>query len=180
MFHSSTVVVVQSVSYLRLFTTPWTVAHQAFLSFTTSQILLKLMSIDLVMPSNHLIPLLPPSLLALNLSQYQGLSQWVSSSHQVAEVLESQPHHQSFQWIGETSFRIDRLDFLAVQGILKSFLQHHSLKASIFWCSAFFMVQLSHPYTSTGKTTALTIWYGPLSAKWYLWFLMPLLSSIQD
>ena len=73
--------------------------------------------------------------------------QWVDTSQQVAKVLELQPQHQSFQWIfGLISFRMDWLDLLAVQGTLKSLLQHHSLKASILWCSAFFMVQLSHPY----------------------------------
>ena len=81
----------------------------------------------------------------------------VSSSHQVAKVLEFQLHHQSFQWIFRTDFlTTDWLDLLAVQGTLKSLLQHHCLKASIFWCSAFFMVHLSHPYMTTGKTIALT------------------------
>ena len=91
---------------------------------------------------------------ALNLSQNQGLFQWVISSYQVSKVLEFQLQHQPFQWI----FRIDRLDLLAVQGTLKSLLQHHSSKASILQHSAFFMVQLSHPYITTGKTTALSIW----------------------
>ena len=94
-----------------------------------------------------------------NLSQHQGLFQWVSSSHQVAKGLEFQLQHQSFQWIFRTDFfffRIDWLDFLAVQGTPKSLLQHHSSKASILWHSAFFIVQLSHPYMTTGKTIALT------------------------
>ena len=92
-----------------------------------------------------------PSPTALNLSQR------VSSSHQVAKVLELQ--HQSFQWIFRViSFRIDWSDLPAFQGTLKSLLQHHSSKASILWLSAFFMVQLSHPYTTTGKTIALTRW----------------------
>ena len=83
----------------------------------------------------------------LQLSQHQGLFKWVSSSHQVAEVLEFQLQHQSFQWIlGLISFRMDWLDLLTVQGILKSLLQHHHSKASILQCSAFFTVQLSHPY----------------------------------
>ena len=87
-------------------------------------------------------PLLPPSF-GLNLSQHQGLFQWVSSSHQVAKVLELQLQHQSFQWIsGLISFRIDCFDLLAVQGTLKSLLQHHISRASVLWCSAFFMVQL--------------------------------------
>ena len=91
--------------------------------------------------------------------QHQGLFQWVSSSHQVAKVLEFQPQHHSFQWIPRTDLlRMDWLDPLAVQGTLKSFLQHHSSKASILQRSAFFTVQLSHPYMTTGKTIALTRW----------------------
>ena len=96
-------------------------------------------------------PLSSPSPPAFNLSQHQGLFQWVSSSHQVAKVLEFQLQHQPLQCI----FRID---FLAVQGTLKSFLQHHSSKASILQCSAFFMVQLSHQGMTTGKTIALNRW----------------------
>ena len=100
--------------------------------------------------SSH--PLFSPSPIALNLSQHQGLFKWVSSLHQVAKVLEFQLQHQSFQWIFRLiSFRMDWLDLLAVQGTLKSLLQHHSSKASIFQCSAFSMVQLSHPYMTTGK-----------------------------
>ena len=110
-------------------------------------------------------PLLPSSLPALNLSQHQGVFQWVSSSHQVAKVLELQ--HQAFQWIFRVDFLyIDWLDLLAVQGTLKSLLQHHNPKASILWCSAFFMVQLSHPYLTTRKTIALS--FRPLRAKWCL------------
>ena len=102
-------------------------------------------------------PLSSPSPPTFNLSQHQGLFQWVSSSHHAAKVLEFQLQHQSFQWIFRTdSFRMDWLDLLAVQGILKSLLQHYSSKASILWCSAFFIVQLSHPYMTTGKTIALT------------------------
>ena len=100
-----------------------------------------------------------PSPPAFNLPQHQGLFQWASSSHQVAKVLEFQLQHQTFQWnSGLISFRIDWLDLLAVQGTLKSLLQHHSPKASVILLSAFFMVQLSHPYMTTGKTTALTGW----------------------
>ena len=96
-------------------------------------------------------PLLPPSLPVFSLSEHQGLFQWVSSSHQMAKVLELQ--HQSFQWYsGLISFRIDWLDLLAVEGTLKSLLQHHSSKASILQCSTFFTVQLSHPYMTNGKT----------------------------
>ena len=102
-------------------------------------------------------PLSSPSSPAPNPSQHQGLFQWVSSSHEVAKVLEFQLQHQSFQWTPRLiSFRMDWLDLLAVQGILKSLFQHHSSKASILWCSAFFTVQLSHPYMTTGKTIALT------------------------
>ena len=108
---------------------------------------------DAIQPSH---PLSPPSPPALNLSQHQGLFQWVSSSHQVAKVLELQLQHQSFQWI-LISFRIDWFDLLAVQGTLKSLLQHHSSKASILQCLAFFLVQLSHTYMTTGKTTVLTL-----------------------
>ena len=94
----------------------------------------------------------------LHLSQHQGLFQWVSSPHQVAKVLEFQLQHPSFQWIFRTIFfRIDWFE-LAVQGTLKSLLQHHSSKASIPQCSAFLIVQLSHPYMTTGKTTALARW----------------------
>ena len=96
---------------------------------------------DAIQPSH---PLLSPSPPALNLSQHQGLFKWVISSHQVAKVLEFQPQHP-----GLISFRMGWLDLLAVQGTLKSLLQHHSSKASILQCSAFFIVQLSHPYMTT-------------------------------
>ena len=109
---------------------------------------------DAIQPSH---PLSSPSP-ALNLSQHHGLFQWVSSSHQVAKVLESQLQHHSFQWTPRTPFRMDWLDLLAVQGTLKSLLQHHSSKASILQHSAFFIVQLSHPYLTNGKTIALTRW----------------------
>ena len=109
---------------------------------------------DAIQPSH---PLSSPSLPALNLSQHRGLFQWVSSSHQVAKVLKFQLQQQSFQWTPRmTSFRMDWLDLLAVQGALKSLLQHHSSKASILLHSAFFIVQLSHPYMTTGKIIALT------------------------
>ena len=99
---------------------------------------------DDIQPSH---PLLPSSPLALNLSQHQGHIQWVGSSHWVAKVLELQLQHQSFQWIIRLiSFRIDWFDPLAIQGTLKSLLQHHSSKTSTLRCSAFFMVQLSHLY----------------------------------
>ena len=107
---------------------------------------------DAIQPSH---PLSPSSLPALNLSQHQGLFQQVSSSHQVAKVLELQLHHQSSKDNSELiSFRID---LLTVQGTLKRLLQHHNSKASILQHSTFFMVQLLHPYMTTGKTIALTI-----------------------
>ena len=109
---------------------------------------------DAVQPSH---PLSSPSPPTFNLSQHQGLFKWISSSHQVAKVLEFHLHHQSFrEYSGLLSFKMDWLDLLAVQGTLKSLLQHHSSKASILWCSAFFIIQLSHSYMTTGKTIALT------------------------
>ena len=111
------------------------------------------------MPSNHLIICRPLLLLASILPR--KIFQWVSSLHQVAKVFEFQLQHQSFQWIFRLiSFRIGWLHLLAVQGTLKSLLQHHSSKASILWCTAFFIVQLSHivTYLTTGKTIALTRW----------------------
>ena len=138
--------------------TPWTAARQASLSITNSQSLLKLMSIESVMPSNHLIlcrPLLLPtsiipsirgfsneSVLHIRWPKYWSFSFSISSSNEYSEPI---------------SFRMDWLDLLAVQGILES-LQHHSSKALILRCSAFFTVQLSHPYMTTGRTTALTRW----------------------
>ena len=107
--------------------------------------------------SSH--PLSSPSLPALNLSQHQGFFKWVSSSHQMAKVLQFQLHHQLLQWMFRLiSSRMDWLDLLAVQGTLRSLLQHHSSKASILQHSAFFIVQLSHPYMTTGKTIALARW----------------------
>ena len=99
---------------------------------------------DAIQQSHPLLSSFPP---AFNLFQHQGLFRWVSSLHQVAKVLEFHLQHQSFQWI----FRIDWFDLLAVQGTLKSLLQHHISKASTLWCSAFCMVQFSHPYTTTEK-----------------------------
>ena len=109
---------------------------------------------DAVQPS---YPLSSPSPPAFNLSQQQSLFQWVSSSHQVPKVLgiSISPFNEYLELI---SFRIDWFGPLAVQGTLKSLLQHHSSKASILWHSAFFMVQLSHPYKTFGKNIALTIW----------------------
>ena len=110
---------------------------------------------DAIQPSH---PLSSPSPPAFNLSQHQGLFKWVSSSYPVAKVLELRLQYQAFsEYSGLISFRMDWLDLLAVQGTLKSLLQHHSSEASILWCSAFFMVQLSYPYIHTyWKTIALT------------------------
>ena len=111
---------------------------------------------DAIQPSH---PLSSPSLPPLNLSQHQGLFKWISSSHEVAKVLEFQFQHQCFQWTLRTDLLwMDWLDLLAVQGTLKSLLQSHSSKASIFQHSAFFIIPLSHPYMATGKTIALTRW----------------------
>ena len=106
--------------------------------------------------TSHPLALLSPP--AFNFSKYQDLFQWVSSLHQVAKVLELQLKHQSFQWIFRTDFLINYFDLFSVQGTLKSLLQYHGSKASILWCSAFFRVQVSHPYLTTGKTIALTRW----------------------
>ena len=140
---------VQLLSCLKLFATPWIAACQASLSTTNSQSLLK-MSVKLVMPSNS--GMVAPSPSAFNLSQHQGPFQWVSSSHQVAKVLELRfSISPSNEYSGLVSFRMDWLDLLDVQGTLECLLQHHNSKASILRHSAFFMVQLSHPYKTTGK-----------------------------
>ena len=147
----------QSLSHVQLFVTPWTAAWQASMSITNSQSLLKLMCIELVIPSNHFILSSPSP--AFNHSQHQGLFQWVSSSHQMAKLLEFQLKHQSFWWMFRTDFlRLDWLDLLAGQGTFKNILQHHTWKASILQCSVLFIVQFSHPYMTTGKTIALTRW----------------------
>ena len=121
-------------------------------------------------------PLLLPPSFAFSLSQYQGLLQWVSYSYQVAKILSfSFSISPSNEYSGLISFRMDWLDLLAVQGTRKSLLQHYSLKASILWCSAFFTVQLSHPYMTTRRDVALTIQI--LLAKWCLYFLICCLGS---
>ena len=146
-------VVVQSLSCVRLFVTPWTATCQAPLSFTISRSFLKLMSIESVMPSNHLIFAAPFSFIP----SIRDFSWWVGSLHQVAKVLELQLQHQSFQWIFRVGFLQDWLVWSpCCQGTLRSFLQYHNSKASVLQCSAFFMVQLSYPYMTTGKTIALT------------------------
>ena len=137
--------------------TPWTAAHQVSLSITNSQSLLKLTSISSVMPSNHLILCRPFLLLP---SIFPSIR--VFSNDRVLCI--RWPNYWSFsfrfspsnEYSGLISFRIDWLDLLAVQGTLESLLQHHRSKASILWHSAFFIVQLSHPYMTTGKTIALT------------------------
>ena len=148
---------VHSLSRVRLFATPWTAAHQPSLSISYSWSLLKLMSIKLVMPSNNLILccplLLPPSIFP---------SIKVFSKESVLSI--RWPKYWSFsfsirpsnEYSGLISLRMDWLDLLGVQGTHKSLLQHHSSKASILRRSAFFIVQLSHPYMTTGKTIALT------------------------
>ena len=147
---------VQSLRCVRLFATPWTAARQASLSITNSRNLLKLMSIESVMPSNHLIlchPLLLPSIFP---------SVRVFSNESVLHTMWPKDWSFSFnisssnEYSGLSSFRMDWLDLLAVQGTLRSLRQHHSSKASILRCSVFFIVQLSHPYMTTGKTIALT------------------------
>ena len=141
---------VQLLSRVRLFATPWTAARQASLSITNSWGLLKLMSIVLVMPSSHLF--LCPT---FNLSQHQGLFQWVSSSHWVSEVLEFQVQHQSFhENLGLISFKVDRLDLLAVQGTLKHLLHHHSSKASIHPFKF-----LIHPCQAFAKGSVWLLWW---------------------
>ena len=150
---------IQSLSQVQLSMTPWTAACQDSLSVTNSQRILKLMFIESVMPSNHFIfchpLLLPPSifpsirvfsnesLLHIRWPKYWSFSFCISSSN---------------EYSGLIFFRMDWLDLLSVHGTLKSLLQHHSSKASVLWHSVFCMVQLSHPYMTTGKTIALTKW----------------------
>ena len=150
---------VQSLSHVWLSAAPWTAAHQASLSIINSQSLLKFMSIESVMPSNHLI--LCCSLLLLP-SIFPSIR--VVSNESVLPI--RWPNYWSFSFnisltnehSGLISFKMDWLDLLPVQGTLKSFLQHHSSKATILQRSAFFTVQLSHPYMTTGKTIASTRW----------------------
>ena len=142
---------VQSLSRVWLCATPWIAAHQASLSITNPQSLFKFMSIESVMPSNHLILCRSPSPAFLNLSQRQGLSQWVSSSHQVAKWSFSFNISPSNEYSGLISFRMDWLGFLGVQRTLKSLLQHHTSKAATLQHSAFFIVQFSNPYMTTEK-----------------------------
>ena len=137
--------------------TPWTAARQASLSITYSRSLLKLMSIELVMPSNHLI-LCPPLLLPPSIFPSIRVFSNESTLHIRWPKNWSFKISPSNKLPGLISFRMDWLDLLEVQGTLKSLLQHHSSKASIHQCSASFIFQLSHPYMTTGKTIALTRW----------------------
>ena len=146
---------VQLLSCVQLFVTPWTVACQASLSITNSQSLLKLTSIKSVLPSNHLILcphlLLPPSVFP----SIRGFSSESVLRNTWSEYW-SLSFSPSSEYSGLISFRMDWLDLLVVQGTFKSLLQHHSSKAAGLWHSAFIIVQLSHPYMTTGKTIALT------------------------
>jgi len=148
---------VQSLSHVRLFVTPWITACQASLSITTSQRSLKLTSNESVMPSSHLIlcypllllPPIPPSIRVFSSESTLRMRRPKYWSFNFS-IIPSKEH------LGMISFRMDWLDLLAIQGTLKSLLQHHSSKASILWRSAFFTDQLSHPYMTTGKTIILT------------------------
>ena len=143
---------VQSLSHVRLFATPWTAACQASLSITNSRSPPKPMFIVLVMPSNHLLLCHPLLLLPSIVPSIRVFSNESTLCIRWPKYLEFQLQHQSLQWTPRTiSFRMDCLDLLAIQGTLKSLLQHHSSKASIL-CSAFFIVQHSHPYITNGKT----------------------------
>ena len=149
---------VHSLSHVRLFVTPWTPAHQASLSITNSWSPPKPMSIESVMPSNHLLchpllflPSIFPSIRVFS-NESALFIRWPKYWSCSFKISPTNEHP------GLIPFRMDWLDRLAVQGTLKSLLQHHSSKASILWHSAFFTVQLSHPYMTTGKTIALTRW----------------------
>ena len=144
-------------SHVRLFVTPWTAARQASLSLTVSWNLPKFTSIELVTPSNHLILCCPLLLLLLIFPSIRVFSN-KSALHIRWPKYYSFSTSPSNEYSGLISFRMDWFDFLVVQGTLKCLLQHHSSKASILRRSAFFIIQLSHPYMTTGKTTALTTW----------------------
>ena len=147
----------QSFSHVRLFETPWTAAHQVSLSITNCRSLPKPVSIESVMPSNHLILCRPLLLLPSIFPSIRVFSnesalpiRWPKTWSFSFNISPSNEHP------GLTSFKMDWLDLLAVQGTLKSLLQHHSSKASILQCSPFLIVQISQPYMTTGKTIALT------------------------
>ena len=151
-------VVVQLLSHVPFFVTPWTAAHQASLSITNFQGLLKLLSIELVMPSNHLILCRPLLLLPSIFPSIRVFSKesalpigWPKCWSFSVSISPSN------ECSGLISFRIDWFDLITVQGTLKSLLQHHNLKVLILLGSDFFVIQLSHPYMTTGKTVALTV-----------------------
>ena len=162
---------VQSLNYVWLFATAWTAACQASLSITNSWSLLKLMSIELVMAFNHfilyrplfLLPSVFPSIRVFS-NESDLHTRWLTYGNFSFSISPSN------EYSGLISFKINWFDLLAVQGTLKTLFQHHSSKASILWCSALFMVQLSHPYMTTGKNI---VWlYRHFSAKWCLCFLL--------
>ena len=166
--HSVQFTSVQSLSHIRLFVTPWITAHQASLSITNSQSLLKPMSIKSAMLSSHLLLCRPLLLLS-------PVTPSIMVPSDKSTIWMRWPKHWSFslsispfnEHQGLISFKMDWLDLLAVQGTLKRLLQHHSPKASVLRCSAFFTVQLSHPNMTTGKTIALTrrfCWQSNISA----------------
>ena len=166
--YPSTKFVVQSLSHVQLLVISWTAAHQASLSFTVSRSLLRLMSIDSVMPPIHLILchpilLLPSVFPSIKVFPYESPLhvRWPNYWSFSISISPSKEHP------GLICFRMDWLNILAVQGTLKSILQHHSSKASILQRSAFFIIQLSHPYMTTGKTIALNRW---MLAKYCLCF----------
>ena len=150
--------------------TPWTAAHQASLSITNSQSLPRFVSIELVMPSNHLISCHPLLLLPSIFPRIR-----IFSKESVLRI--RWPKYWSFsfsiipskEYSGLISFRMAWFDLLAVKGTLKNLLQHHSSKASILWHSAFFMVQFSPPHMTTGKTIALTRWTSVSKLMWKFW-----------
>ena len=156
-FKANMFISVQSLSCVLLFTTQWTTACQASLSISNSQSLPKPMYIELVMPSNHFILCRPLLLLPSLFPSIRVFSDesalWIRCPKYWSFSFNISPSHEH---PGLISFRMDWLDLLAVQGTRKSLLQHRSSKASILRCSAFFIVQLSHPYLTTGKTITLT------------------------
>ena len=164
-FLDALIIVVQSLSCVWLFATPLTAACQASLSFTVSQILLKLMSVESVMPSNHIILCCPLLLLP-------SIFPCVRVFSNESALCFRWPKYWSFsisptnEYSGLISFIIDWFDLLTVQGTLKRLLQHHTSKASILWCSAFYIVQLSYWYMTTGKTIALArqIFFGKVTS----------------
>ena len=168
---------VQLLSRVQLSATPWIAARQASLSITNSQSSLKLMSIKSVMPSSHLIlchtllllPPIPPSNRVFS-NESTFRMRWPKYWSFSFSIIPSKEHP------GLISFRMDWLDLLVVQGTLRSLLQHHSSKSSILWRSTFFVVQHSHPYMVTGKTTALTKWTFVGKVMWLLFNMLLMLA----